>query len=44
MPVDLSEDLLEGRRKVGLAVFARKTKYMVVSHHQNIEQNHNMDY
>jgi hypothetical protein len=34
------EALLEVSREVGLEVNTEKTKYMVVSHHQNVEQNY----
>jgi len=34
--------VLEARRKVGLEVNTEKTKYMVVSRHQNATQNHNI--
>jgi hypothetical protein len=37
-----TEALLEASRKVGLEVNAEKTKYMVVSCHQNVGQNHNL--
>jgi hypothetical protein len=37
-----TEALLEAGRKVGLEVNTEKTKYMVVSHHQNVGQNHNL--
>jgi hypothetical protein len=36
-----TETLLEASREVGLDVNTEKTKYMVVSHHQN-GQNHNV--
>jgi hypothetical protein len=36
------EALLEGTREVGLEVNTEKTKYMVMSHHQNVGQNHNL--
>jgi hypothetical protein len=32
-----TEALLEAGRVVGLEVNTEKTKYMVVSHHQNVE-------
>jgi hypothetical protein len=34
--------LLQTSRKVGLEVNREKTKYMVVSHHQNAGQSHNL--
>jgi len=37
-----TETLLETSREVGLEVNTEKTKYMVVSHHQNVGQNHNL--
>jgi hypothetical protein len=36
------EALLQAGREVGLDVNTEKTKYMVMSHHQNIGQNHNL--
>jgi hypothetical protein len=35
-----TEALFSASREVGLEVNAEKTKYMVVSHHQNVGQNH----
>jgi hypothetical protein len=37
-----TETLLEVSREVGLEVNIEKTKYMVVSHHQNVGQNHSL--
>jgi hypothetical protein len=37
-----TEALLEARREVGLEINMKKAKYMVVSHHQNGGQNHNL--
>jgi hypothetical protein len=37
-----SAALLEANRKVSLEINIEKTKYMVVSHHQNSGQNHNL--
>jgi len=34
--------VLEVSREVGLEVNTEKTKYMVVSRHQNVGQNHNL--
>jgi hypothetical protein len=34
--------MLEASWEVGLYVNIEKTKYMVVSHHQNVGQNHNL--
>jgi len=34
--------VLEASREVGLEVNTEKTKYMVVFHHQNAGQNHNL--
>jgi hypothetical protein len=36
------EALLEASREVGLEVNTEKTKYMVMSHHQNSGHNHNL--
>jgi len=36
------EALLETSREIGLEVNTEKTKYMVVSRHQNVGQNHNL--
>jgi hypothetical protein len=36
------EALLEAEREVGLKVNTVKSKYMVVSHHQNAGENHNL--
>jgi len=33
---------LEASREVGLEVNTEKTKYVVMSHHQNAGQNHNL--
>jgi hypothetical protein len=33
--------LLQAGREVGLEVNTEKSKYMLVSHHQNVGQNHN---
>jgi len=35
-----TETLLEASREVGLEVNTEKTKYMVMSFHQNVVQNH----
>jgi hypothetical protein len=37
-----TEALLEVSKEVGLDVNTKKTKYIVVSRHQNAEQNHNL--
>jgi hypothetical protein len=37
-----TEALLEARREVSLEVNTEKTKYMVMSHHQNEEQNYDL--
>jgi hypothetical protein len=37
-----TEALLDASRAVGLEVNPEKTKYMVVSCHQNVEQNRNL--
>jgi hypothetical protein len=37
-----TEYLLEASREAGLEVNTEKTKYMVMSHHQNLEQYHNL--
>jgi hypothetical protein len=37
-----TEALLEASREVGLEVNTGKSKYMVVSRHQNVEQNHSI--
>jgi len=37
-----TEGLLEVRREVSLEANKEKTKYMVMSHHQNVGQNHNL--
>jgi hypothetical protein len=37
-----TEALLQASREVGLEVNTKTTKYMVVLHHQNIEQNHDL--
>jgi hypothetical protein len=37
-----TETLLQASREVGLEVNTEKTKYIVLSHHQNIEQSHNL--
>jgi hypothetical protein len=36
------EALLRDHKEAGLEVNTGKTKYMVVSHHQNVGQNHNL--
>jgi hypothetical protein len=36
-----SETLLEASRDIGLEINAEKTKYMIISRHQNSEQNQN---
>jgi hypothetical protein len=37
-----TETLLEASRDVGLEINAKKTKYMIMSHHQNSGQNQNL--
>jgi hypothetical protein len=37
-----SEDMLEASKEVGLEVNMEKTTYMVMSRHQNVEQDHNL--
>jgi hypothetical protein len=37
-----TESLLEARREVGIEVNTKKTKYMVMSCHQNVGQNHSL--
>jgi hypothetical protein len=37
-----TEPLLVARREVGLEINTQKAKYMVVSRHQNVGQNHNL--
>jgi len=37
-----TESLVQASRKVGLEIIKQKTKYMLVSHHQNAGQNHNL--
>jgi hypothetical protein len=37
-----TETLLQANTEAGLEVNAQKTKYTVVSHHQNVGQNHNL--
>jgi hypothetical protein len=37
-----TETLLEASRDVGLEINAKKTKYMIMSHHQNSGQNQNI--
>jgi hypothetical protein len=37
-----SETLLEASRDIGLEINAEKTKYMIMSHHLNSRQNHNI--
>jgi hypothetical protein len=34
--------LIDASKEVGLEVNTEKTKYMLLSHHQNVEQNHNL--
>jgi len=34
--------MLEASREVGLQVNTEKTEYMIVSHYQNVGQNHNL--
>jgi hypothetical protein len=38
--IKTTEALLEATREVGLEVNTEKAKYMVVSRHQNVGQNH----
>jgi hypothetical protein len=37
-----TETLIDASKEVGLEVNAEKTKYMLLSHHQNAGQNHNI--
>jgi hypothetical protein len=37
-----TETLFEASKKVGLEINAEKTKYMLLSHHQDIGQNRDM--
>jgi len=37
-----TEALLGASKEVGLDVNTENTKYMVISHHQNVGQNHNL--
>jgi hypothetical protein len=37
-----TETVTEASKKVGLEVNTEKTKYMLLSHHQNAGQNHNI--
>jgi hypothetical protein len=37
-----TETSTEASKAVGLEVNAEKTKYMLLSHHQNAEQNHDL--
>jgi hypothetical protein len=37
-----TESLLEGSRDIGLEINAKKTKYMIMSHHLNSGQNQNI--
>jgi hypothetical protein len=37
-----TETLLKASRDVGLEINAEKTKYMIMSHHPNSEQNQNI--
>jgi hypothetical protein len=37
-----TETLLEGSRDIGLEINTEKTKYMIMSRHQNSEQNQNV--
>jgi hypothetical protein len=37
-----TETLLEGSRDIGLEINAEKTKYMIMSHHPDSVQNHNI--
>jgi ribosomal protein S2 len=36
------ETLIDSSKEVGLEVNTKKTKYMLLSHHQNAGQNHDM--
>jgi hypothetical protein len=36
-------DLIDASKEAGLEVNAEKTKYMLLSHHQNAWQNHDKD-
>jgi hypothetical protein len=36
-----TETIIDATKEVGLKVNADRTKYMLMSHHQNAEQNHN---
>jgi hypothetical protein len=37
-----TETLIDSSKEVGLEVTANKTKYMLLSHHQNARQNHDI--
>jgi hypothetical protein len=37
-----SETLIEASKEIGLEVNTEKTKYMLLSHHQNAGQNHDV--
>jgi hypothetical protein len=37
-----TQSLLEAGLKLGVEVNIEKTKYMIISHHQNTEQNHSL--
>jgi hypothetical protein len=37
-----TETLIDTRNQVGLEVNTKKTKYMLLSHHQNAEENHDI--
>jgi len=38
-----TETLLDPSKEIDLEVYTEKTKYMVMSHHQNTGQNHNVN-
>jgi hypothetical protein len=42
MTKKITETLIDASKEVGLEVNAEKTKYMLLSHHQNVRQNHDI--
>jgi hypothetical protein len=40
--INNTEALLEASREVSLEANTEKTKFMIVSHHQNVGQSHNL--
>jgi hypothetical protein len=40
--IKIQKLLLAASREVGLKVNTKKTKYMVISRHQNVRQSHNL--